>query len=166
MQSHGRPLRIGIELCKGLSRNQEVRTCTFSRTATNLLTYLCPRLEWFRFNESAHVMVKQRTLATDLSRRLGLVKSSFQSNPSSFFSWNCGSNLPTYMLVSSQLFVLTAPWNCVIFGIFPLEQDCSQDLVINITIVAYPPNFFSTLIFTHPGVLLFKPPSLGRCASY
>ena len=95
----------------------------FSRTATNqiLLTYLCSRLEWFRFNESAHVMVKKKTLATDLSRRLGLVKnsfrsnpsvfgqirsnaSSFQSNPSSFFSWNCGSNLPPL-----QLFVLTAP---------------------------------------------------------
>ena len=69
---------------KGLSRNQGVRTCLFSRTATNLLTYLCSRLEWFRFNESAHVMVKQKTLATDLSRRLGLVKSSFRSNPSVF----------------------------------------------------------------------------------
>ena len=48
--------------------------CLFSRTATNLLTYLCSRLEWFRFNESAHVVVKQKTLATDLSRsetRLG-----------------------------------------------------------------------------------------------
>ena len=56
-----------------------------SRTATNLLTYLCSRLEWFRFNESAHAMVKQKTLATDLSRRLGLEKSSFRSNPSSFF---------------------------------------------------------------------------------
>ena len=26
------------------------------------------------------------------------------------FSWNCGSNLPTYLHVSSQLSVLTAPW--------------------------------------------------------
>ena len=69
-------------ISNGLSRNQGVRTCLFSRTATNLLTYLCSRLEWFRFNESAHVMVKQKTLATDLSRGLGLVKSSFRSNPS------------------------------------------------------------------------------------
>ena len=46
-------------------------------------TYLpLSRPQWFRFNESAHVMVKQKTLATDLSRGLGLVKSSFRSNPS------------------------------------------------------------------------------------
>ena len=46
-------------------------------------TYLpLSRPEWFRFNESAHVMVKQKTLTTDLSRRLGLVKTSFRSNPS------------------------------------------------------------------------------------
>ena len=45
---------------KGLSRNQGVRTCLFSRTATNLVTYLYSRLEWFRFNVSAHVMVKQK----------------------------------------------------------------------------------------------------------
>ena len=74
-------------------------------------------------------MVKQRTLATDLSRRLGLVKSSFRSNPCSFgsnpvkceqfpvkseqfFSQDCGSNPPTYLPVSSQLLVLTAP--CVL----------------------------------------------------
>ena len=70
--------------------------------------FLHSRPEWFRFNESAHVMVKRKTLATDFSRRLGLVKSdfrsnpsSFRSNPSSYFSWNCGSNLPTYLHVSS-----------------------------------------------------------------
>ena len=62
---------------KGLSRNQGVRTCLFSRTATNLLTYLCSRLEWFRFNESTHVMVKQKTLATDLSRILGFGEKQF-----------------------------------------------------------------------------------------
>ena len=42
-------------------------------------------------------MVKQKTL---FSEKAVAVK---------FFSWNCGSNLPTYLPVSWQLFVLSAP---------------------------------------------------------
>ena len=80
-----------------------------SHKSTYLPLFSTRMVNRFGFNESAHVMVKQKKLATDLSKGLGLVKSSFRSNPSSFFSWNCGSNLPTYMHVSSQLFVLTAP---------------------------------------------------------
>ena len=36
--------------------------------------FLYSRSQWFGFNESAHVMVKRKTLATNLSKRLGLAK--------------------------------------------------------------------------------------------
>ena len=69
-----------------LSRNRSGHAY-FPKTSTNLLTYLCSRLEWFRFNESAHVMVKQKTLATDLSRRLGLEKAVSDQIRAGFFSF-------------------------------------------------------------------------------
>ena len=71
-------------------------------------------------------------------RRLGLVKRSFRSNPSVFGQnwsnlssfrsnpssfWNCGSNLPTYMHVSSQLFVLTATCNNSYYCLFRTSAD-------------------------------------------
>ena len=46
----------------------------------NYECFLYSRPQWFRLNESAHVMVKRKTLATDLSKRLGLAKSSFWSS--------------------------------------------------------------------------------------
>ena len=42
--------------------------------------FLYSQPQRFQLNESAHVMVKRKTLATDLSKRLGLAKSSFWSS--------------------------------------------------------------------------------------
>ena len=70
---------------QGAVKKSGVRTCLlYFQGQPQIYLPTCSRLEWFRFNESAHVMVKQKTLATDLSRGPGLVKSSFRSNPSVF----------------------------------------------------------------------------------
>ena len=81
----------------------------------NYECFLYSRPQQFRFNESAHVTVKRKTLATDLSKRLGLAKSSFWS---SFLLelWLKSTYLPTYVLLPNL-----CP-ECPLFQLFALQN--------------------------------------------